>query len=50
MDLASEMPGVKSNVISQVNEISLEEYLIGKRSEVENFYLQELKEFNSFTA
>ncbi|MFE1246076.1 hypothetical protein ACFW35_18360 [Fictibacillus sp. NPDC058756] len=50
MDLASEMPGVKCNGISQVNEIYQEEYLIGKRKEVENFYLQKLKEGNGFTS
>lgn len=50
MDLAAKMPGVKSNGISQVNEISQKEYLIGKRTEVENFYLQRLKESIGVTA
>ncbi|KGX90053.1 MULTISPECIES: hypothetical protein [Pontibacillus] len=50
MDLASEMSGVKSNGICQVNEVNQEDYLTGKRTEVENFYLQRLKEEISIIA
>ncbi|MEQ6390818.1 hypothetical protein RZN22_16110 [Bacillaceae bacterium S4-13-58] len=45
MDLAGEMPGVKNNGVLQVEEISLKEYLVGKRQEVENMYLKKLREY-----
>lgn len=43
MDLASTMPGVKDRGVSEVMEVSQEDYIHGKRAEVENFYLQKLK-------
>lgn len=48
MDLATEMPRVKNNEFSQIHEISVEDYLAGKKSEAENFY--SLKEGLTITA
>lgn len=42
------MPGTKNNGIDSIQEISYEEYVIGKRNEQENFYLQNL--FNQSSA
>lgn len=50
MDLTAEMPGVKNNALLSLKEISQEEYIIGKRLEVENIYLQVLKSFNPTSA
>jgi hypothetical protein len=50
MDIAREMPGVKNNGIQQVEEVSLNEYLLGKRQEVENMYLKNLREYKVQTA
>lgn len=50
MDLTSEMPGVKNNGLLSLKEINQEEYLTGKRLEVENIYLQNLKSFNPTSA
>jgi hypothetical protein len=44
------MPGVKNNGVQQVEEISLKEYLEGKRQEVENIFLKKLREYNFQTA
>jgi hypothetical protein len=50
MDLTAEMPGVKNNGLLSLHEITQEEYIIGKRLEVENIYLQNLKAFNYVAA
>ncbi|AQX54791.1 hypothetical protein LZP85_09080 [Priestia flexa] len=42
MDIGKEMPGVKSEGVVRLTEVGLEEYLAGKRAETENFYLQQL--------
>ncbi|MDT2046752.1 hypothetical protein CHN50_18150 [Priestia aryabhattai] len=42
MDIGKEMPGVKSEGVVRLTEVGLEEYLTGKREETENFYLQQL--------
>ncbi|PHG81181.1 hypothetical protein [Bacillus wiedmannii] len=50
MDLVSEMPGVKYRGIVSITQITQEEYLIGKRQELENLYLQKLMNSNPETA
>jgi len=50
MDLASTMPGVKNRGVISIKEISQDEYIIGKRLEEENFYLQKLKTFKPIIA
>jgi hypothetical protein len=50
MDLTAEMPGVKNNGLLSLKEITQEEYIIGKRREVENVYLQNLKSFKPTSA
>jgi len=50
MDLASEMPGVKSKGVISIKEITQEDYIVGKREEVENLFLQKLKTFKSTMA
>ncbi|MCI3027521.1 hypothetical protein LMF32_00020 [Desemzia sp. C1] len=46
-ECAKEMPGVKhSKLVSFAKKIDYTEYLTGKESEKENFYLQKLKTFN----
>ena len=50
MDLASEMPGVKSKGVISIQEVTQENYIVGKREEVENLFLQKLKTFKSTTA
>lgn len=42
MDLAKDMPGVKSRGVQKVRQINLEEWQLGKNREAENFYLQRL--------
>ena len=42
MEELKQMPGTKNNCVCSIQPISLEEYLIGKRSELENFYLKRL--------
>lgn len=42
------MPGTKNHCIVSIEPISYQEYVIGKRKEQENFYLQRL--FNKSTA
>ena len=44
---AKEMPGVKhSKLVSFAKEINYSEYVVGKESEKENFYLQKLTTYN----
>jgi len=50
MDLASEMPGVKSKGVISIKEVTQEDYIVGKREEIENLFLQKLKTFKSTTA
>ncbi|WP_286230291.1 hypothetical protein [Neobacillus mesonae] len=45
VDLASDMPGVKSRGILEVIPIDEETYHLGKRDEQENFYLKKLMSF-----
>lgn len=46
-ECAKEMPGVKhSKLVSFAKEISYSEYVVGKESEKENFYLQKLMTYN----
>jgi hypothetical protein len=47
MDQAADMPGVKHNGVSSVKEIKREEFIAGKRTEQENFYLQKMKTFHN---
>ncbi|MFJ1627914.1 hypothetical protein [Marinilactibacillus psychrotolerans] len=46
-ETAKQMPGVKhSKLVSFAKEIDYSEYLVGKESEKENFYLQKLMTYN----
>lgn len=46
-ETAKQMPGVKhSKLVSFAKKIDYSEYLVGKESEKENFYLQKLMSFN----
>ena len=46
-EFAKEMPGVKhSKLVSFAKKNDYSEYLVGKESEKENFYLQKLMTFN----
>ncbi|OMP66451.1 hypothetical protein [Domibacillus epiphyticus] len=46
MEQAANMPGVKHNGVSSVKEVSLDEFITGKRTEQENFYLRKMKAFH----
>lgn len=49
MDIASEMPGVKGRGVVSIKEITQDDYIVGKREEVENVFLQKLKTFRPNT-
>lgn len=50
MELCSEMPGVKNNGVSEIKQITQHEYILGKRKEVEDLFLQKLKTYKTVTA
>lgn len=50
MDLAAGMPGVKDSGVIGVKEVTVTDYLVGKREETENFYLKRLGIFTHKSA